>query len=524
MLGYPALALEEARKAVTNEGDLAPTDQLEIEGTYRLAAGEYKAAVHIYEQLAELHPERAEYRREILRGLQGAAEYAQCLAAIGRMRHDLRVKADGDPQFNLIDGRCRAGTGDYESALVPVQRGVSLASLQGLREVYARGRLFEFGLLISTGRSAGSAPILEEARRICVELGVDSCVADAARIQGNLDLWSKPKSAIADYDAALLFARKLNSFSEVSQVLNGRAYAREMLSDFSGANADFLEALSNAKQASLGLAGIHLSMADLALAEGQITRATVLARQAGLEAQEGEDRDGQVQAQLVLADVLMLQGDLDGASRSLQNASGLDLRSLPSATRALWASTSATLNRLCHDLDLAAKQMNQAESAIDASTEFPVAVARTELLLDQRDYAGARRSAERALASLANSERTSDTVRLQALLSDSYGYGKQLDRARQIAESARSLLTSPVAPLARIKALTSAGRWADQASDRERCLNEAVNLARRNGFKLAEIEAQTLLLHPSVQYRTVVSSQWHRAAAAVSQANVRPLP
>jgi tetratricopeptide (TPR) repeat protein len=244
-LGYNALALEEAFKAVATAGGLSPTDALEVEGVLRAASGDYQAAAAAYTQLVERRPARIDYRRALAQTQLAAGLPAECLRTIAQAP----ASAADDAQLAIAEAYCRAGSGDFLGALEPVRRAAAVSSERGEHLNFAHARLVEAGLLMSTNRTIESAAARNQARQICTTLGDDLCAIRALRIQANTDVWEmRSTAALAAYRAALPLARRMGSIKETGELLDGEGYALMQTDDFAGANAAFLEALLTAQR------------------------------------------------------------------------------------------------------------------------------------------------------------------------------------------------------------------------------------------------------------------------------------
>lgn len=488
LLSYNSLALEEARKAELNTGGLSAGDQLEVEATFRWVSGDYQAALAALDQLRRQDPARVQPPRAVARVQLEAAMFPECLATIAQSG---RV----DAQLALIEAFCQAGTGNYRKALEPARRAAALAQRSGISEIYARALLLESGLLMSTGDPQDAAPIRKEAREICTAIGDHSCLVRALRIQGNWDLWRADSgTALREYSSALPLARALGSQGEIVELLNGEGWAWAFLDDFASANRAFVEALLTAQKANLALAGPRLRLAEVALLEGQLPRAGILAEQGIGEAHALGDENLETYAAVLRSQVLMFEGDFAASDQCLLTARKRVLEGgLPNATVTALALADARLNRFRGKLDLAASQLEQARGTSDESTELSIRVEQIELLIGQSRFAEAQATAGQTLAILDRLNRSSESALVTGLLSDSYGYGMQLPEARTMVRRALQMLTPRSTPLARITVLIAAGRWVERGSEGIKYLQDAIDLAHRTGFGVAEQEAAKIL-------------------------------
>jgi len=453
-LGYNAQALDEARKAEAATGRSSGIEELEVEAIFRSASGDHQAAAMAFGDLASRYPERADYRRSL----------AQEQLAAGRPSDCLRTIARGKPSFDaalaLTEAYCRAAAGDYLGALDPVRRAETAARKLGQREIYARARLVEAGLLMSTNRGADAVAARDEARRICAEIGDDSCVIGALRIEANAEISQmRPRVALAAYTAAL--ARKVGSVKEITELLDGEGYARMLTDDFAGSNAAFVDALLSAQRSGQRTAGLRQDMVELALAQGQLDRAVILAEQAALDAAAGGDRVTEASARILEARALFLRGDLAGCAAILERVrQAIDRFHLSAGVPRQWRIAHANLNRALGRLALAARDLEARTDFDDTSRDFDYQLARLQLLISQARYGEAVDAAHSILAFLNGGGNQSASILVTALRSDAYGLAGHLAEARETANAARALLSEHTAPLSRSTALASAARWA----------------------------------------------------------------
>ena len=290
--------MEEAKKAEAAAANLSEGDALAVEATFRVATGDRKGAVDVLSHLAKKYPESIEYRRRLAQAQIAASQPADCLGTV----EDALVLpgARADSQLAITEAYCRAGTGDYLGALPPARRAIEEARRNGEQEIYARARLLEAGLLMSTNQVAESIASREEAREICARIGDDSCTIAALRIKANRYLFEmRPALALASYRAALPLARKIGSIKETIELLDAEGYALMMTDDFAGANGALVEALLTAQRNGDRTFGIRQDMAELALREGQLDRGIMLAEETELEARQVSDRVTEAAAQIL---------------------------------------------------------------------------------------------------------------------------------------------------------------------------------------------------------------------------------
>jgi hypothetical protein len=458
-LGYSALALDEARKAEAAGGRLTHGGELEVEAIFRSASGEHLAAAAAFGELARQYPDRPWYLLSLAQEQLASGRPADCLRTVARAR------PPADALFALTEAYCRAGAGDYLGALDPVRRAEGAARQRSQREIYAHARLLEAGLLMSTNRLTDSIPARDEARRICVEIGDDSCAIGALRIEANAEISRmRPGVALAAYRAALPLARKMGSVRQIAELLDGEGYARMLMDDFAGSNAAFVDALLTAQRAGQRTAGLRQDMVELALAQGQLDRAAILAEQAGQDAATDGDRVTEAAAHIFEARALFLRGDLTGCAAILERVrQAIGKFHLSADIPRRWRIAHANLNRALGRLDLAARDLQARNDFGDTSRDLDYRVAQLQLLLSQARYGDAVGAARETLALLNGGGNQSACILVTALLSDAYGYAGRLGEARETANSARAMLSDHTTPMSRSTALASAARWAQPA-------------------------------------------------------------
>jgi tetratricopeptide (TPR) repeat protein len=488
-LSYDSRALEEARKAEMSSSGLTLREQLEVEAAFRSVSGDSRAAVPLLAQLRRLDPNRLEYARAMARAQMESPLFAACLRTIEEFR------AKDDAQLVLTEAFCQAGMGDFQSAMESAKRAATLAQREGVREIYARARLLQSGLLMSTGHADQARQLREEAREICSAIGDNACVVRSLRVQGNADLWTaEPATALREYREALPLARELGSQGEIVELLNGEGWALVFMDEFSAAKNAFFEALLTGQKAGHSVTAVRMNLAEVASLEGQLDRAKILAGEAAAQARKVDDRNSETVAEAFESRVLMLEGDLDASTRHIQTArSRAEGAGLPDATKTAWTLTSAMLDRLRGNLDLAASEIQDAASTSDAATDAEFRTEQVELLIAQHRYIDAQREARQSMARLKALARQSELSRVTSLLSDAYGYAGELDLARNTADEAVRMLSPHSATLPRLSVLISAGRWSQMRADKERYLREAIDLAQNRGFRLAESAARQAL-------------------------------
>ena len=429
-----------------------------MEAVFRSASGEHAAAAAALGELARLHPTGATYQRGLARELLASGRMSNCVRATAR------AKPSADAQLALTEAYCRAGASDYPGALNAARRAGAAARQVGQREIYARARLVEAGLLMSTSHGADAIAPRDEARRICAEIGDDSCVIGALRIEANAEIGEmRPGVALAAYRAALPLARKMGSVKETTELLDGEGYALMLMGDFAGSDAAFVDALLAARRAGQGTAGLRQDMVELALSQGQLDRAIILAKQAAQDAAAGGDRVTEAYAQIFEARALFLRGDLAGCAAILERVHRAIAAFHLSAGSAVMADRARQPESRSRQIGSGRQGSGGAHGfrryfqGFRLSGGAPAAIHQPGTIRRSRER-GAGHPVVRS-----GGGNQSASVLVTALLSDAYGYSRRLQAARETAKSARAMLSEHIAPASRSMALAAAARWAQPA-------------------------------------------------------------
>jgi tetratricopeptide (TPR) repeat protein len=419
-LGYAAEALKEAKQALEHGES---SQRLETQATFLAASGEHESAVAAYTQLTAMQPQDLRYVVALARVQKEASHFEACLQTIRISRATIGAAASQNPQLWLEEAFCLAGTGDYHAALDPARRAVALAHSQNLRGVYARSRLLESGLLMSTGHLGEAQAIRDEAGRICRQIGDEPCVIRALRVNANQEVVANPKKALADYQAAYSVARKIGASAEIVQLLNGQGYAFMALEDWAAANSAFTAAMAEARQAGFSNEGIRGNMAEIELRQGQFARSASEAKEVAEQAHAAGNADAEVAARLLLAQALLKQGDWSSARVEVKQCENLAARTaLPDLSRSHILLMDARLQRARKQYRSAADLLNAARRySDDWLHDWDLRLESTEELLDLGLDSEARRSAREMLAQLDQGGPQSAKARLLSIASGASG-------------------------------------------------------------------------------------------------------
>jgi tetratricopeptide (TPR) repeat protein len=205
-------------------------------------------------------------------------------------------------------------------------------------------------------------------------------------------------------------------------------------------------------------------MAELALRQGQIDRAVVLAEETESEAHANGDRLTEAYAQIMRARTLIQRGDYNGSAAILERVRhAIASFHLRGGAPRVWRLAHANLNRAMGRLGVAAQDLDATSDFDGTSGDYEYQLARLQLLLSQRRYDEAVATGRHTLAFINGGGDQSACILITALLSDAYGLSGRLAEAREEANAARAMLSEHTAPLSRSTAVASAARWAQPA-------------------------------------------------------------
>ncbi len=317
-LGYEEKARESAQKAYQLAAHLNRVEQLEIEGHYRSYSHQWDDAIRIYETLCRTLPDSIDDGLTLVETQFRAGRSREALASVLKLRK-LPPPLRDDPRIDLAQARALGGLADYRGTRDYAARAAGKAKAQGARLFYADARLLESGAMLMLS-IPGDDAVRGEARQICVELGDQSCVVKALRVQANKIVWSDAPRAKALYEQGLEISRRMG-LAETANLLEGHAAALEFLDDLPSAERDLNEAIALARDNrnpedavdQMILAGVYEMEGRLAEAANLYEHVVQLTRASGSRETLGNALSG-------LADVRRLQGDLTAARQDSAEA------------------------------------------------------------------------------------------------------------------------------------------------------------------------------------------------------------
>ncbi|HEX6880344.1 MAG TPA: DUF2225 domain-containing protein, partial [Terriglobales bacterium] len=328
MLGYDQKRREEARKALDLSTDLSRADKMLVEGGYYDSMGNHEQAAVVYDALFQLFPDNVDYGLRFANAQLKAGNGKKALSVIGQLRA-LPPPSSLDPRIDLIEAV--AIKVNNPASLALVRSAVTKALAQGRTPIYAMAKRDECMVLMYSEHPADAQPACEEAFNVFLSVGNRAEAADALRLLADHEgSEGHYEEAIATYDRALSLLDGLGEDGKTGAIMNNVAinYSNEGKLDlaeqfYKEAKVHFEEVGEklNADTANVNLADIlymrgNLDAAEKAYRRSLATLATIdqaddgytLYRLADLELTRGNLRDAHAHAQKAVESLRPSQG------------------------------------------------------------------------------------------------------------------------------------------------------------------------------------------------------------------------
>ncbi len=304
-LGYDQKAKEAAQNAFGLAAHLRRGDQLEIEGRYRMYAGQWEQAAKIYTSLWRATPDSIDDALSLVDSQFQAFKLHDALATIALIR-----KTPGlgdDPRLDFAEARALGASGNFRAALDVVRAAEKKAQIRGARLLYARLRLFESGAMQILGSGDASA-VRAEARQLCEGAGDGFCVLAALRVEANHICIADPSRGRRLFEEALPIARTMGAMGETTRLLEGLAATDSVLGNLRAAEKSLDEALKIEMQLGGSPDETQLNIADIYTQEGRLEEAATLIEHVIRSARETGQRETLANSTAEMAAILRLQG------------------------------------------------------------------------------------------------------------------------------------------------------------------------------------------------------------------------
>jgi serine/threonine protein kinase/tetratricopeptide (TPR) repeat protein len=248
---------------------------------------------------------------ELARKIGAQKDIAGALINLGNVQAYQQKLSDSTRQYQLALALANS-IGDKSAALLAQDNLGANLSLQG--DFTAARKSFE------------------ESVRTAEEIGDQAGIVEAlinlsfvSYLQGDL------RNAKEDLDKAIAKARQLQLKSRLAMAVASMGDVLFAEDDLRGAEQSYQQSLTMRGELGEkgGVANSHVSLAIVALENGQLAQAETLARDAAKEFETEKDADQRTAAEDVLAQSLIAQGNYDHAAKEIDLARKLGARDLP---------------------------------------------------------------------------------------------------------------------------------------------------------------------------------------------------
>jgi len=497
-LGYDAIALQEAKKALELSGKLSREDHSLVEAGYYEVNKDWDKAIEVYRALSNSSPDDIEYGLALANAQIQGERGSDALKSIARLR-GLSVEAKEDPRIDLAEAEADRSLSDNKAAVLAADLAVRKAGSLNAKLLVARARVFQCRALAGLGQSKQATADCEESRRIFHEAGdlagESKALHDLAEVPFNQGDLEQAKTL---YEQALTLARQTGDKKALSRELGniGAIYAQQ--GDFAAGLKTYRQALEAARDIDdkHAMAVVIGNTGDILHAEGRLgdalaeyKDALVLAREVGHKSSEAIDVQD-------MGDVLADQGDLNGAMQMYQQAVNIQREIDDKFYYSISLMSIGRLKRQKGDDEGARKIYQEAFSLRrqlgDKGLEAEAQVALGELDCDSGQAAEAETLARAAIQEFRAEREPDPEIQSEALLSRSLlQQGKLEDAQKAIARaltlSKKSSDVTIRLPLAIQNAYTQAA--AKDLPDAERLARNVAVEAHKLGFARIELEA-----------------------------------
>ncbi|HLJ45819.1 MAG TPA: tetratricopeptide repeat protein [Bryobacteraceae bacterium] len=307
-LGYDQKARDAAQNAFGLAAHLRRVDQLEIEGRYRMYAGQWAEAIRIYSVLWRTTPDSIDDALSLVDSQLRATKLHDALATIASIRKvpDL----SDDPNVDFAEAQVLGASGNFRRALDVARAAEKKAQIRGARLLYAHLRRFESGAMQVLGIGDPSA-VRAEARQLCEQAGDGFCVLSTLRAEANHFCIIEPFKGRLLFEEALPIARTMGAMREATNLLEGLAATNNVLGDLRAAEKSLEEALRIEMDLGASQDETQLNIADIYTQQGRLRESAALIQRVIRSARETGQRETLANSLAEMATILRLQGKID---------------------------------------------------------------------------------------------------------------------------------------------------------------------------------------------------------------------
>ena len=318
--GFQEKQKEEAALAFHLAAGLDREHVLLFKARYAYAEGDWNTALEAERALFTFAPDNLEYGLELANTQTAAGKPLDADATL-RLLRALPKPVSDDPRIDLAAAAAAQSESDAPAAVRFTQNAMDKAEKSGARLLYARALSMQAGNLAGSDLQA-SIRESDEARRICEQFEDDACVANILRRLGVFLVGTDPQAAAADFNLALVLARKIGSLEEEDNDLNGLAAILSDEDDYAPADKIYRQLLQNAHSENSAW-GVQMTLNNLGndlFMEGKLAEAERIELDALHVAQQIGLKGATAYEELSLSQIRLARGNVLQAGNDAQAA------------------------------------------------------------------------------------------------------------------------------------------------------------------------------------------------------------
>jgi tetratricopeptide (TPR) repeat protein len=359
-LVYTQRRREEAKTAFDLSPNLPPEERSRVEAAYRASAGDWPRAAQIYGDLFNRFPDNLEYGLR-LADAQDKQQNAQASLIAVRTLRRLPQPLRDDPRVDIAEAVAISQLGKPKESLALLDEAERKARAQGARGILWNTLHLKTDDFVSLGQRQPALNATLEARRICEQLGDQTCLARSLAQLGVLESTANLKEAEKFFQESYETAQREGSFY-AANALNNLGAILEMQGDYAGAEHAFSDASKATEEArdKAFLIRVTINRGTLLFREAKLRAAEGIFRKALALIDEGDVQTWRPNAVLDLAQVLEEEGNLTEAMQLRQELLAMSRASQTGVgERLAWI---ARLLCMQGDLRAAQQTLDQAEA------------------------------------------------------------------------------------------------------------------------------------------------------------------
>lgn len=321
-LGYDEKAKHEVKRAFELSGNLPREDRALIEARYCEATQDWNKAIALYRSLLTFFPESIDHGLALVSAQLSAGELEAALASVQKLRQ-LPPPANQDPRLDILEAKVSADSGDRQAAQALLERAAQKGEAMGAQLLVARARLEEAYVLDLMGQHDRALQSAAAAKPIFSATGDRGATADVLMAMSNVyaHQGDTARSLAAMQDAHILLLSIESSALTAANLCN-MAILLIKIGDMRGALFRAEGGMLLAREIGLFeyVGSGFIAIGLISLLQGNIDNSMQSFQQAESAFKELGDPGFVAWAYWHIAQVYMVQGDLDTARKKHEEA------------------------------------------------------------------------------------------------------------------------------------------------------------------------------------------------------------